>query len=144
MTDVRRIDESISVAPQIAPGDLGELGEDGFALVINNRPDHEEPGQPDGAAISEAARAAGMAYVAIPVTPGGFTHAQVTAMAEALAGAPGPVLAFCRSGTRSTNLWALAEASRGADPATLIAKAAAGGFDLSGLRPALEALAARA
>lgn len=138
---IRRIDEHISVAPQIAPGDMGEIAEEGFALVINNRPDHEEPGQPDGAAICEAARAAGMDYVEIPVTPGGFTMDQVEAMAGALASATGPVLAFCRSGTRSTNLWALAEASRGTDPDTLVVKAAAAGYDISGLRPMLGGLA---
>jgi uncharacterized protein (TIGR01244 family) len=141
---IHRIDDTISVAPQIAPGELGEIAEDGFALVINNRPDHEEHGQPDGAAIAEAARAAGLDYVAIPVTPGGFSAAQVEAMAAALGGAKGPVLAFCRSGTRSTNLWALAEASQGVDPDELIAKAAAAGYDLSGIRPTLAALAARA
>lgn len=138
---IRRIDDHISVAPQVAPGELGEVAEQGFALVINNRPDHEEAGQPDGAAVAEAARAAGMDYVAIPVTPGGFTMDQVEAMAAALGRAKGPVLAFCRTGTRSTNLWALAEASRGGDPDTLVGKAAAAGYDISGLRPVLEGLA---
>ncbi|MEI9927686.1 MAG: TIGR01244 family sulfur transferase [Sphingomonas sp.] len=141
---IHKLDDQVSVAPQIAPGELGELAEDGFAMVINNRPDHEEHGQPLASAICEAARAAGMDYVEIPVTPGGFTAEMVAAMADALAKAKGPVLAFCRSGTRSTSLWALAEASRGVSADALITKAAAAGYDLSGLRPTLETLAARA
>ena len=144
MTQLRRIDETISVAPQIVPEDLPQLAEQGFTVVINNRPDEEEIGQPSSAAIQTAAEAAGLGYVAIPTTMGGMSSKQVEAMAEALAGAKGPVLAFCRSGTRSCNLWALAEASRGGDPAALTAKAAGAGYDISGIRPLLDALAGRA
>ncbi|MDT8760387.1 TIGR01244 family sulfur transferase [Sphingomonas psychrotolerans] len=144
MTQLRRIDETISVAPQIVPEDLPQLAEQGFTLVINNRPDEEEIGQPSSAAIQTAAEAAGLGYVAIPTTMGGMSSKQVEAMADALAGARGPVLAFCRSGTRSCNLWALAEASRGGDPAALTAKAAGAGYDISGIRPLLDALAGRA
>lgn len=144
MTQLRRIDETISVAPQIMPEDLPRLAEQGFAVVINNRPDKEEIGQPSSATIRDAAEAAGLGYVAIPTTMGGMSSKQVEAMADALVGAKGPVLAFCRSGTRSCNLWALAEASRGGDPATLTAKAAGAGYDISGIRPLLDALAGRA
>lgn len=144
MTQLRRIDETISVAPQIVPEDLPRLAEQGFTVVINNRPDDEEIGQPSSAAIRDAAVAAGLDYVAIPTTMGGMSSKQVEAMADALAGARGPVLAFCRSGTRSCNLWALAEASRGGDPAALAAKAAGAGYDISGIRPLLDALAGRA
>lgn len=144
MTQLRRIDETISVAPQIVPEDLPQLAEQGFTVVINNRPDEEEIGQPSSAAIQTAAEAAGLGYVAIPTTMGGMSSKQVEAMADALAGAKGPVLAFCRSGTRSCNLWALAEASRGGDPAALTAKAAGAGYDISGIRPLLDALAGRA
>ena len=144
MTQLRRIDETISVAPQIVPEDLPRLAEQGFTVVINNRPDDEETGQPSSAAIQTAAEAAGLGYVAIPTTMGGMSSQQVEAMADALAGAGGPVLAYCRSGTRSCNLWALAEASRGGDPAALTAKAAGAGYDISGIRPLLDALAGRA
>jgi uncharacterized protein (TIGR01244 family) len=65
-------------------------------------------------------------------------------MAKALEDAGGPVLAYCRSGTRSCNLWALAEASRGVDPDALTAKAAGAGYDISGIRPLLDALSGRA
>ena len=144
MTDIRRIDDRISVAPQILPEDVSDIAALGFVTIVNNRPDGEESGQPGGDAIRAAAAAAGLGYVAIPVTPGGLSQQQVTEMAAALAEANGPVLAYCRSGTRSCNLWALASASAGGDPETLVSKAAGAGYDLSGLRGALEGLSGRA
>lgn len=144
MTSPRRVDDSISVAPQIAAEDMAFLAEQGFTYVINNRPDEEEIGQPEGEAIRAAAEAAGLGYAAIPVTHAGFSSAQVEAMAAALAEAKGPVLAYCRSGTRSCNLWALAEAARGGDPAEITAKAAQAGYDISGIRPLLDQLSGRA
>jgi len=140
---IRRIDERISVAPQIAPGDVADIAAAGFTAIINNRPDGEDAGQPEGEAIRRAAEAAGLQYSEIPVTHAGFSANQVEAMATALAAAPGPVLAYCRSGTRSCNLWALAAASRGGDPGALTAKAAGAGYDLSGIRPMLDALSGR-
>jgi len=134
----RTLDDTISVFGQIEPDDVAAAKAQGFAMIINNRPDEEQPGQPAGAAIEAAARAAGMDYVAIPVDHSGFSERQVTAMADALQKAPGPVLAFCRSGTRSTFLWALARHSLGDDGEALIAKAAGAGYDLSALRPVLE------
>jgi len=119
------------------------LAAQGFGLVINNRPDDEESGQPNGGAMRAAAEAAGLGYVAIPTVMGGITRAQIDEMAAVLASTDKPVLAFCRSGTRSCNLWALAEASRGGDPGVLNAKAAAAGYDLSGIRPVLDALSGR-
>ena len=141
---IRKIDEQISVAPQIAPEDVAAFADAGFKAIVNNRPEAEELGQPTGAIIRAAAEAAGLAYTEIPVTHAGFSATQVEAMAKALEGAGGPVLAYCRSGTRSCNLWALAEASRGGDPDTLTAKAAGAGYDISGIRPLLDALSGRA
>ena len=140
---VRRIDDRISVSPQIDPADVTELAAQGFAAVVNNRPDHEEPGQPEGAAVALVAETLGLAYTAIPVAQG-FSHPQIDAMRAALDTADGPVLAFCRSGTRSANLWALAEAQAGGDPETITAKARAAGYDLSGIRPLLDALSTQA
>ncbi len=137
----RRIDDSILVAPQIAPEDLAEAAALGVTLVINNRPDEEEAGQPEGQAIANAAEQAGLAYRAIPVTHAGFSHGQVDAMVDALEQAQGPVLAYCRSGTRSTYLWALARAKMGDHPAVLTEKAEAAGYDLRSIRPMLDALA---
>jgi uncharacterized protein (TIGR01244 family) len=133
----RKIDESISVAPQISVDQVAEAAKLGFTMIINNRPEQEEPGQPSGEAIREAARAAGLAYVAIPIAPGGFTMAQVDATRKALDEARGPVLAFCRSGTRSTFCWALARGAAGDDPDELANKAADAGYDISPIKPLL-------
>lgn len=137
--EVRRVTDRFSVSPQIAPDDLETLKSRGFALVINNRPDGEEAGQPAAADIEAAAVEAGVAYHAIPVS-GGFSQAQASEMADALAGAQGPVLAFCRTGTRSTLLWALAQASKGEDPDAIAAAAAGAGYDIAPVRAAVEQL----
>lgn len=139
-----RLDDQVSVAAQIAPADVAVAAAMGTRLIVNNRPDGEEPGQPDGAAIEAAAAVAGIDYIAIPVTHSGFSHAQLEAMNAALDHTDGQVLAYCRSGTRSTYLWALAKAGRGADPHELAGKAAEAGYDLTSIRPMLDALAARA
>jgi uncharacterized protein (TIGR01244 family) len=132
---VRRLDETTLIATrQLYPADLQDVAGQALRLIVNNRPDGEEPRQPASAAIEAAARAAGFDYRHIPVA-GGFPAEQVEEMAEALE--QGPVLAFCRSGTRSTCLWALARFSRGADAEILIRKAAAVGFDLRPLAPYL-------
>lgn len=139
----RRLDESILVSPQISLDQLAEAAAGGVTLIINNRPDGEDAGQPEGRAIADAAARAGMAYLAIPVTHAGFSGNQVEAMVAALDGATGPVLAYCRSGTRSTLLWALARARMGDRPDDLAAKAAGAGYDLTPIRPMLDALAGR-
>lgn len=139
----RRIDDTILVAPQIDAAQLADAAAIGVTSVINNRPDDEEPGQPSGDSIAAAATAAGLSYVAIPVTHSGFSHPQIDAMCAALEQAQGPVLAYCRSGTRSTYLWALARAKLGDHPAVLIEKAEAAGYDLRSIRPMLDALAVR-
>lgn len=141
MFDPRPLDDTISVAPQIAAADLPAIHAAGFRTIINNRPDHEEPGQPAAADLRAAAEAAGLAWHDVPVGPAGIGPAELAATAAALAG--GPTLAFCRSGARSCQLWAFAQARAGDDPAALIAKAAAAGYDLRGLAPTLTALSAR-
>lgn len=136
--DLRRLDDNASVALQIAPEDLAAIKAAGFATVINNRPDGEEPGQPHGDAIRDAAEAAGLAYHHIPVGVDGITPHEMNTTRAVLN--HGPALAFCRSGTRSCNLWAIARAAEGDEPAALVAKAAAAGYDLRGLAPTLERL----
>jgi len=135
----RTLDPSISVFGQIEPEDVMVAKAQGFTAIINNRPDNEQPGQPTGAEIEAAAKAAGLDYVAIPVDHPGFNAGQIAAMAEALGQASGPVLAFCRSGTRSTFLWALARHSLGDEAEALIAKAAGAGYDLGPIRSILNA-----
>ena len=133
----------VSVAPQISPDDCALAAAQGFVAIVNNRPDGEQAGQPDSAVMRTAAEAAGLRYTAIPIDHTGFAMPQVVAMAAVLQ-AGGPVLAFCRSGTRSTNLWALAAASLGEDPDAIVAAAAGGGYDVSGMLPSLRMLAAKA
>jgi uncharacterized protein (TIGR01244 family) len=142
--DIRRIDDRISVAPQITPADVTEIARAGFVAIVNNRPDDEEPGQPEGAAIRAVAETLGLSYTEIPVTHAGFSYSQVEAMAAALEAAGGPVLAYCRSGTRSCNLWALASAKAGGNPDELVGKGAGAGYDLSGIRPLLDQLSGQA
>lgn len=129
----RQIDESMLVSGQIQPEDVQAAADAGVTMIVNNRPDGEQPGQPAGAAIEAAARAAGLDYRHIPVA-GGLSPDLVQAMAEALDAAEGKVLGFCAAGTRSTYLWALARLKAGADVEEIIAKAGAAGYDLSALR----------
>jgi uncharacterized protein (TIGR01244 family) len=132
MSDFRQVTETFAVAPQIAVADMAEAARRGFTLVINNRPDGEAPDQPPSAEMADAAKAAGLAYKHIPVR-GMATADQVAEMAEAVAEASGPVLAFCRSGTRSITIWSMGQAQTGARPrAELIELGAAAGYDLSG------------
>ena len=138
---IRQINESISVAPQIAVEQVAEIAAAGFKTIVNTRPDDEDAGQPSGDVIRAAAEAAGLKYVSIPVTHAGFSHPQIDAMTQALTDSDGPVLAYCRSGTRSCNLWALAAAKAGRNPNLLLAQAEDAGYDLRGIRPMLDALA---
>ena len=141
--DIRRINDRISVSPQIDPADVTELARLGFRAIVNNRPDGEEVGQPDGDAIRAVAETLGLTYTAIPVTQAGFSHPQIDAMTAAIDGAGGPVLAYCRSGTRSCNLWALAEAKAGGAPGEIVDAGAGAGYDLNGLKPMLDALSGK-
>lgn len=138
----RQLNDQIFVSPQIGLAEVAAAAAQGIRLILNNRPEGESDDQTPGAEIEAAARAAGLDYIAIPVTHAGFSEWQVKAMADALANAKGPVLAYCRSGTRSTLLWALAEASTGKSPIQLTAAAAEAGYDLTPIRAMLDMLAA--
>ena len=138
---IRHITDRFAVSPQIATEDLAALKSNGFALVISNRPDGEEVGQPTAAEIATAAQAAGLQFRHIPVA-GGFGEADVAAMADALSGAEGAVFAFCRTGTRSTLLWSLAQASAGGDPDEIAMAAAGAGYDIAPVRAMVDRLAA--
>ncbi|MDE2357161.1 MAG: TIGR01244 family phosphatase [Alphaproteobacteria bacterium] len=128
MPDFRQVTDTLWVSPQISLEDVAAAKALGVALIINNRPDGEELGQPAGAQIEAAARNAGLSYVAIPVA-GRPQAAQVEAMQAALA--PGArTLAYCRSGTRSIMTWALGRAATD-DKDDLLRRGAAAGYDLS-------------
>ena len=144
MAQFRKLSDRFYASPQVTPSEISEAAAMGIALVVNNRPDGEAADQPPGADIEAAARASGMDYLAIPVGGAGFSEPQVEQLQQALAGAAGPVLGFCRSGTRSTLLWSLAQARSGEDPEEIAEAAAEVGYDVAPVRPAMDMFAARA
>ncbi|MET1755076.1 TIGR01244 family sulfur transferase [Novosphingobium sp. RD2P27] len=137
----RQLTDSVYASPQIDIAAVAKARELGITLIVNNRPEGESDDQVPGSDIAAAANAVGIEYVAIPVSHAGFAQNQVAAMADALDRATGPVLAYCRSGTRSTLLWALARAKAGEDPARLAEQAAAAGYDVSAVRQVMDMLA---
>lgn len=139
MTNVISVARDFSVAPQISAADIAAAAARGVRTIINNRPDGEAPEEMQDAEARAAAKAAGVEYRAIPVTMP-IPLAAVDAFAAALRETPGPHLAYCRSGTRSITLWAMAQAKGGADPDALIQTAAAAGYDLGPMRSVLSAL----
>jgi uncharacterized protein (TIGR01244 family) len=133
MTDFRHITDDLSVAPQISAADVAEAAAQGFTTIINNRPDGEDPAQPPGSEIEAAAKAAGLAYVHIPVR-GAPGPAEVEAVRQVVDAAEGPVLAFCRSGTRSITTWSIGQAMSGAmSRGDLVSLGRQAGYDLSGV-----------
>ena len=143
MSDFRKLNENIFVSPQLTVADVAAAAASGTAMIINNRPDGEDPGAPQAAEIAAAAAAAGLNYVEIPIGHSGFSEPQVDAMISAMDQAEGPILAYCRSGTRSTFLWALASAKQGDDPDIIARTAMQAGYDISPIRSMIDMLAAR-
>jgi uncharacterized protein (TIGR01244 family) len=111
--DIRQINEDYSVSGQISPDEVAAIKAAGFKSVICNRPDNEQPGQPAHETIKAAVEAAGLTFRYIPVISGQMTADNVADQAEALEELPGPVFAYCRSGTRSTNLFVAAQQAKG-------------------------------
>jgi uncharacterized protein (TIGR01244 family) len=109
---MRELDDKVQVSGQIRPDEIAGLRAEGVTLIINNRPDGEEPDQPLGVEIEEAATAAGIDYRSVPIIRG-IGPADAEAMRDAIAASEGKVLAFCRSGTRSALAWALAKNDEG-------------------------------
>ena len=135
MTEFRKVTDQLSVAPQIALDDLAKAAAQGFRLVVNNRPDGEEPGQPTSAEVEAAAKAAGLVYIHIPER-GSPTPEQVDTEQKLFETEKGPVLAFCRSGTRSIITWSLGQVLAGdLSRAELVALGDAAGYDLSNVLP---------
>ena len=105
------ISDKLAVAPQVKPEDLRELAASGFVGIINNRPDSEVPDQPSSLELEAEAKRVGLAYWHVPVVPGAMTDKDVRAFVAALGEVDGPVLAFCRTGNRSTALWKASQAA---------------------------------
>ncbi|SDS32502.1 bifunctional protein tyrosine phosphatase family protein/NAD(P)/FAD-dependent oxidoreductase [Pseudomonas oryzae] len=137
MQPIKRLTPFIAVAGQLEPADMGALAASGYRCVINNRPDDEGEGQPSSATLRTAAEASGLEYHHLPVVSGQITDEDVSAFRELLDQVRGPVLAFCRTGTRSTTLWALAEAHH-LHPEALLATAKEAGYELAALQPRLK------
>ncbi len=144
MHDFRKLSEGVLASPQLTLADVETARSDGVKTIINNRPEGEAADQTPGPVIEAAARKAGMDYVSIPIRPGEFTDAQVQAMVDALSKADGKVLAYCRTGTRSTLLWALARAKSGVPIETIASAASSASYDISPIMPALTAFAEQA
>jgi uncharacterized protein (TIGR01244 family) len=133
----RPLSETVFVAGQIRAEEVAGFAASGVTIIVNNRPDGEEADQPAGAEIEAAARAAGLDYAFIPIVDA-FSDDKVAAMAAALANAEGNVLLFCKSGTRSTYLWALARARQGANADELMFRAGQAGYNLRPILPWLK------
>ncbi|WP_019938225.1 TIGR01244 family sulfur transferase [Bordetella sp. FB-8] len=107
---IRPLSPTFAVAPQLAPEDMADVAAAGYKSVIINRPDHEGGAdQPTAADVTRAAQALGLQVQYLPVVSGAMTMDDVTRFAELLRTLPGPVLAYCRTGTRCTNLYANAQ-----------------------------------
>ncbi len=135
--EIRKVDDSFAVAPQIQPDDMQKLAEAGFTAVMCNRPDAEEPGQPPIEDLRAAAQAAGLSFYLVPVSGGQFPTDALQEFRRIRQETAGPLLAYCRSGTRSITMETLS------NPEDLpaderIARAAVAGYDLSGLRAHLD------
>lgn len=130
--DTKRLTADLTVSAQIRPEDVAALAAAGVRSLIVNRPDGEGADQPSFAEIAAAAEGAGLAARYLPVTAGKVSDADAAGFAEALAALPKPIHAFCRTGTRSVTLWALAEAGRRPLP-EILTTAKAAGYDMSGI-----------
>lgn len=135
------VTETFFVSPQLSADEIRAAAEDGFTLIVNNRPDGEMIGQPLTVELEKAAADAGIAYAYLPVDSGGVTPAHTGGLETAIDdAADGKTLAFCKSGVRSLLVWSYAEARFGKPVAQIIDEARMAGFDISGHEPALTML----
>jgi uncharacterized protein (TIGR01244 family) len=141
MSKIIPVTDDFAVAPQIALEDLEDAAAKGFKLIINNRPDGEQPGQLPAAEAAAAAAGLGLAYLHLPIV-GSPTPEQAHAQGEAIESAGGAVLAHCRSGTRSIVAWAMSRAMAGDSASAIIKRAADAGYDLAGAAGMFRALGA--
>lgn len=134
---LKPLSSGLSVTPQIEAADIADLAARGFRSIIGNRPEHEAPDQPAWSSLVAEAERHGLSARQIPVVPGQIAPDDVERFAEALRDLPTPIVAFCRTGTRSATLWALANPD-GLSVDERIAAAAAQGYDLAPLRSRME------
>ncbi|MEM9909568.1 MAG: TIGR01244 family sulfur transferase [Pseudomonadota bacterium] len=130
--DIRTLSDEISVSPQVDPQHMKEIAGAGFRSVLCNRPDHEEPGQPDCAQVEAAAAAEGLAFRSVPMAGHALPPELLADFGDAVASLPKPILAYCRSGTRCTFLWAVLQHGL-MDSEDIVQSAARAGYDVAGL-----------
>jgi len=131
MTDIKQVTDQFSVSAQITTDDIASLADRGIRSIICNRPDGEAADQPNVTEIESAAAEAGIALAYLPIISGEFNPADISDFHAALQRLPSPVHAYCRTGTRSITLWALAQSRAGMANSELLAIAGAQGYDLS-------------
>ncbi|MDX1491160.1 MAG: TIGR01244 family sulfur transferase [Pseudohongiellaceae bacterium] len=129
--DVRKVTDDMSVSPQITVDDVKQAAAQGFRSLMCNRPDAESPDQTDFAQFEVEARNLGLEVAWVPVVSGKITAADVQAFSQAYDSMPKPLLAYCRTGTRSITLWALAQGAKGVPAQQILACGSAAGYDLS-------------
>lgn len=137
----RKLTDTYSVSPQILPEDAAAIREAGFVMVLCNRPDEENPAPLQAEAMRQAVEAEGLRFAVLPLTHQTMNAENILKQQELVAGAEGPVLAYCASGTRCTVIWALGNAKT-LGPDVVIETAREAGYDIGGLRPTLDAIAA--
>ncbi|WFL77647.1 TIGR01244 family sulfur transferase [Altererythrobacter arenosus] len=130
--DIRQVDSNFAVAPQIRPEDMQSLADAGYVAIMCNRPDGEEPGQPDTATMRAAAEAAGLAFHHVPVSGGQFPQAALEQFSAVRRETDGPLLAYCRTGTRCITMETLSN-PQGLSVDERLGRASAAGYDLSAL-----------
>ena len=140
--DIKPVAPELAVSPQIAPSDVAEIAAQGFRSIMCNRPDGEDPHQPAYAELTAAAEAAGVAITNVPIVSSALTEADIDAFAAAVDELPGPMLAYCRTGTRCTRVWALTQSKERPVP-EILSMAAAAGYDLSDMAHILVARSQR-
>jgi sulfide:quinone oxidoreductase len=136
--DLHEISEDLTVTGQIDPAEIPLLAAQGIRSIVCNRPDGEVPGQPPFSTVKQAAAEAGIMALHLPVVSNAIGEEDVISFGKALEELPKPILAYCRSGTRSAVLWSLSEASGGRPVQDILSKTAQAGYDLSALSPRLE------
>ncbi|MCF6326216.1 MAG: TIGR01244 family sulfur transferase [Devosiaceae bacterium] len=128
--ELRKINDDLSVSPQIQIGDVLKIKDAGFSTIVNNRPDGEEDDQPMWADIEAEAKRVGLKFVNLPVVVVAQTPDVVEQTGRVLSEASEPVLLYCRSGTRCTQIWALTQINK-LSKEQILKTALEAGYDLS-------------
>jgi sulfide:quinone oxidoreductase len=136
--EFKQLSPDLAVSQQIQVEDIAALAQQGFRSIICNRPDGEGPDQPAFSQIEQEAARYGMEARYLPAAPDNVADTHATAFEQLMVELPKPVLGYCRTGRRSTSMWALARAGE-ESPSKLLETASQAGYDLGALAPRLEA-----